>query len=71
MMTSRIKPLVSAIHALGPYFLVEVLLPGGTLVALALWTYRQWRSADPHWGLDAGDWGVTRKDVELGLAAPE
>jgi hypothetical protein len=27
----------------GPYFLVEILLPGGSLIALALFVYRQKR----------------------------
>lgn len=28
---------------LGPYLLVELLLPGGTLVALLLWLSQRWR----------------------------
>jgi len=27
---------------LGPYFLVELLLPGGTLIAMLLWLYRRY-----------------------------
>jgi hypothetical protein len=28
---------------LGPYLLLELLLPGGTLLALSLFLYRRWR----------------------------
>ena len=31
----------------GPYLLVEALLPGGTLVALALYIYRQRKGCTP------------------------
>ena len=31
-------------RALGPYVAIELLLPGGTLIALALWTYRRLRA---------------------------
>jgi hypothetical protein len=30
---------------LGPYVLLEILLPGGTLFAATLFIYRQWRQA--------------------------
>jgi hypothetical protein len=29
------------IQVLGPYFLLELLLPGGTLMALLLWQWRR------------------------------
>jgi hypothetical protein len=29
-----------ALRALGPYAAIELLLPGGTLIALAFWVYR-------------------------------
>lgn len=32
---------------LGPYVLIEVLLPGGTLIALGLFLYRRWKSGPP------------------------
>jgi hypothetical protein len=32
------------IRSLGPYVAIELLLPGGTIIALALWAYRQWRA---------------------------
>lgn len=32
------------VRSLGPYVAIELLLPGGTLIALALWTYRRLRS---------------------------
>jgi hypothetical protein len=28
------------LKAIGPYFALELVLPGGTLIALALWLYR-------------------------------
>jgi hypothetical protein len=31
------KALLQAARTAGPYLLVEILLPGGTLIALALW----------------------------------
>jgi hypothetical protein len=38
----------SVAHGLGPYTLVAVLIPGGTLVALMMWLYRRRRAAaDP------------------------
>jgi len=33
--------LVEQLRAVGPYFAVELILPGGTLIALALWMYRR------------------------------
>jgi hypothetical protein len=34
---SRLKQLSNSARSLGPYLLVEMLLPGGTLIALLLW----------------------------------
>jgi len=34
------KPLLEAVRSASPYLLAELLLPGGTLIALALWLYR-------------------------------
>ena len=31
------RSLIAKLRSLGPYMLIELLLPGGTLVALALW----------------------------------
>lgn len=33
------------IRSLGPYVAIELLLPGGTIIALVLWAYRQRRAA--------------------------
>jgi hypothetical protein len=30
----------------GPYLVVELVLPGGTLIALLLFCYRRWRLAE-------------------------
>lgn len=32
-------------RSLGPYVAIELILPGGTIIALALWAYRQRRAA--------------------------
>lgn len=36
-----VKQLLQGARKLSPYLMVEVLLPGGTLIALLLWLYRQ------------------------------
>ena len=38
------KPIIEAARSVSPYLMVELLLPGGTLIALALWLYRHRRS---------------------------
>ena len=32
---------VNSIRSLGPYVAIELILPGGTIIALALWAYRR------------------------------
>ena len=34
------KPIFAAARSASPYILTELLLPGGTLIALGLWLYR-------------------------------
>jgi hypothetical protein len=34
------KRIATALRAIGPYAAIELLLPGGSLVALSLWGYR-------------------------------
>jgi hypothetical protein len=34
------KQLIQAARDASPYLLAELLLPGGTLIAIALWLYR-------------------------------
>ena len=36
-MNATVKNLLSKLRAAGPYLFVELLLPGGTLIALVLW----------------------------------
>ena len=36
-----------ALRAVGPYLLVELLLPGGTLIALLLWVSQQFKPLHP------------------------
>ena len=38
------KPFIQTARAASPYLLLELLLPGGTLLAIALWLYRHYRS---------------------------
>jgi len=39
-MKTWLQWLVAQLRELGPYFAVELILPGGSLIALALWLYR-------------------------------
>lgn len=41
------KALLQAARGVAPYLLIEILLPGGTLIALALWLLRQDGKAIP------------------------
>ncbi len=45
MMTTRMRSVLQALRALGPYVLIELVLPGGTLFALVLWLAQQRRAA--------------------------
>jgi hypothetical protein len=38
---------VVAVRAIGPYAAIEVILPGGTLLAFLLWLYRHHRRGEP------------------------
>jgi hypothetical protein len=44
-MGGRIAGIVSLLRSLGPYVAIELLLPGGSLLALLLWLYRRHRQA--------------------------
>jgi len=37
------KQLIQAARNASPYLLIELVLPGGTIIALLLWLYRQRR----------------------------
>jgi len=39
------KRMVSAMRTMGPYFALELLVPGGTLLSLLLWFARNRRAA--------------------------
>jgi hypothetical protein len=43
MSAERIKSILAGAQALGPYLLVELILPGGTLIAGLMWLAQQWR----------------------------
>jgi hypothetical protein len=45
MTLARTKQMLPALRALGPYLLVELVLPGGTLVAALMWWAQQRRRA--------------------------
>ena len=36
---------VRSVRSLGPYLAIELIMPGGSIIALALWTYRHRRAA--------------------------
>lgn len=39
---------LQGVRQLGPYALAELLLPGGTVVAVLLWLYRRHRRMEVH-----------------------
>lgn len=39
---------LSAVRTLAPYAAIEILLPGGSLIALVLWLYQQRKNAQPN-----------------------
>jgi hypothetical protein len=39
------KRVLQSARDLSPYLLIELLLPGGTVVALLLWIFRRWTGA--------------------------
>jgi hypothetical protein len=43
-----------AVSAVGPYALAAILIPGGTLIALAVFLYRRYRSMKTHASSGAG-----------------
>ncbi len=45
---------VVAIRAIGPYAAIEILLPGGTLLAFLLWLYRRRQRGEPLRSVIAG-----------------
>ena len=40
-MKTWLQCLFEHVREIAPYFAVELILPGGTLIALALWLYRR------------------------------
>jgi len=38
-----VKRLLQGARQLSPYLLIELLLPGGTIIALVLWIFRRFR----------------------------
>ena len=58
------KQILNGVRGFGPYLLVELLLPGGSLIALLMWLFQRYskRKTDLHAG-KAGN-------VSAGRAAP-
>jgi hypothetical protein len=44
MFAAAVKTTLEAVRRLGPYAAIELLLPGGTLIALLVWLYRRHRA---------------------------
>ncbi|HYL71004.1 MAG TPA: hypothetical protein VEY89_06860 [Candidatus Dormibacteraeota bacterium] len=42
--SSWLGSLVGFVRKLGPYAVIELLLPGGTLIIVAVWLYRRYRA---------------------------
>jgi hypothetical protein len=61
----RMREANSLVHRAGPYVLLEILLPGGTLIALLLFLYRRHHAGVP-FGLSFG-WVRTRIEDVLDL----
>jgi hypothetical protein len=40
-LTPWIRPILGILRRLGPYAAIEIILPGGSVVVLLLWLYRQ------------------------------
>jgi hypothetical protein len=38
---------IAAVRAIGPYAAIEIILPGGTLLAFLLWLYRRHQRGEP------------------------
>lgn len=46
MLRGAISRVIRSLRSVGPYVAIELLLPGGSIIALALWTYSHRRAAD-------------------------
>jgi hypothetical protein len=55
-----IRQVIAIIRALGPYALIELVLPAGSLIVVLLWLYR--RSRRQHWSAT----GVKGKQMVTG-----
>ena len=38
---------IALVRAIGPYVAIEIILPGGTLLALLFWLYRRYQRGEP------------------------
>jgi hypothetical protein len=47
LVVSGLRWVIQAGRQLGPYAAIELLLPGGSLLAIALWLYRRHRNVRP------------------------
>ena len=46
-LAKRLVSALATLRALAPYAAIELLLPGGSLIALVLWFYRRYKKATP------------------------
>jgi hypothetical protein len=53
-MGTLIMKVLAGCRAMGPYLLIELFLPGGSLIAILLWLYRSSRSGEPV-GVESAD----------------
>lgn len=58
------------LRSLGPYVAIELLLPGGTIVALALWAYRQRRGASGKTITASAEAAPAQPSTALGCMTP-
>jgi hypothetical protein len=42
-----VKYILHGVRGFGPYLLVELLLPGGSVIALLMWLFRRYSKAHP------------------------
>jgi hypothetical protein len=54
----QLKTVSRTLRGLGPYLLIELLLPGGTVIALTLWLIRRARAGSAPAACDEADAGV-------------
>lgn len=67
MFLIKLKAICGVLKQLAPYAAIELILPGGTILALLLWLYQRHRAAAARQGRDAR--GLARDAVFSGQSA--